>query len=83
MLSIYLGAGLFLMPNWVTPCLRLVFYVSIVITLILKLTNIYFKTNDLLECVVKLAKFHKTQVGEKGKDWQMIKLEELLKIKGK
>ena len=23
-------------------------------------------TNDLLECVVKLAKFHKTQVGEKG-----------------
>ena len=29
------------------------------------LTNICFKTNDLLECLVKLAKFHKTQVGEK------------------
>ena len=32
----------------------------------MKLTNICFKTNDLLECIVKLVKFHKTQVGEKG-----------------
>ena len=34
----------------------------------MKLRNIYFKTNDLLECVVKLVKFHKTQVGEKGRN---------------
>ena len=32
----------------------------------MKLTNICFKTNDLLACVVKLAMFHKTQVWEKG-----------------
>ena len=25
----------------------------------------WFKTNDLLECVVKLTKIHKAQVGEK------------------
>ena len=52
------------------------------ITLTLKSTNICFKTNDLFECVVKLAMFHKIRVGEKGKDWKMIRLEDLLKIKG-
>ena len=39
---------------------------SILITLILKLTNIRFKTNDQLECVAKLIKIHKAQVGLKG-----------------
>ena len=29
----------------------------------------WFKTNDLLECVTKLTKFHKTQVGEK---WEIL-----------
>ena len=42
----------------------LVFRVSILITFILKITIIYFKTNDLLECAIKLSKIHKTQVGE-------------------
>ena len=53
------------------------FWVSILITLILKIIIIYFITNDLLECVANWSKIYKTQV---GKD-QMIKLEELLKIK--
>ena len=39
---------------------------SILITLILKLTNIRFKTNDQLECVKKLIKIHKAQIGLKG-----------------
>ena len=42
----------------------LAFGVSILITLILKITIICFKINDLLECIVKLLKIHKTQVGE-------------------
>ena len=40
----------------------LAFWVSILITLILKITTIYFITNDLLECIAKLSKNHKTQV---------------------
>ena len=42
----------------------LAFWVSILIILILQITIICFKTNDLLECVVKLSKIHKTQVRE-------------------
>ena len=42
----------------------LAFWVSILITLILKITTICFITNDLLECVAKLSKIHKTQVGK-------------------
>ena len=44
--------------------LVLAFQVSILITLILKITTIYFSTNDLLECVANLSKIHKTQVGK-------------------
>ena len=40
------------------------FWVLILITLILKITTIYVTTNDLLECVAKLSKIHKTKVGE-------------------
>ena len=45
----------------------LAFWVSILITLILKITTICFRTNYLLECAVKLAKYHKTQDKEKDK----------------
>ena len=56
----------------------LAFWISILITIILKIIIICFKTNDLFECAVKLTKFHKTKVKEKR---EMIKLEDLLKIK--
>ena len=42
----------------------LVFWVSILITLIWKITTICFVTTDLLECVAKLSKIHKTQAGK-------------------
>ena len=51
----------------------LAFWVSILITLILKITTICFRTNDLLECVAKLSKFHNTQVGKDQVKWSSLK----------
>ena len=41
----------------------------------------WFKTNDLLECVAKLTKIHKNQVRVKKTYWQIIKLKKKLKMK--
>ena len=42
----------------------------------MRITTICFKTNDLLECVVKLSKIYKTEVGkdqrENDQAWRVI-----------